>query len=544
MSSRPFVRQLGFQPGVQLNPLQDATDGAVPDNSDQMFAMLGRFTRGRIDRPFRVNRSNFLTKTGPAESIRTNGLNEAKLQAYEALNNGAYEAVLMRMTPAAAAKKWATINFSGTPVGSEVTTVYAVSPTAPVGGVSISVLHHDCHNDGIKLAIHADATPVGGAAVANTLVTLRVIDSAGGILYEFSGSLDPAAKDDYGQSIYLPDMAARQSNDAVELAVFGSASIPVTSDAYGRGADGKDKWATSDVLICFIEGGTTYLAADYDRCITALKNTNDPFGYLMTGGTQVVSLIGKLAAFAIEANLPLKNDISGTLAPDAVVALVQSLNIDSHYIHHYWAPLEAEDPMNGGRATWGASGLNVGFSCARNARVNAKGFAPKNYPVAGKDYPLNRSGVRQLFRPTENELSDLAKVQVNPVIFENYNGGGRFVFTDSLTSAKTRVSYKKLISVAEMSSSLDNWVTLYAKELLQLPMRQFIKRMNSFLDQMLTGAQASGWLVPAKNLPGNVAFTFEVSPSEVRPADLVQISYFTSFDGVARQVIVQQTLTH
>ena len=538
MSFRPFVRQLGFQPGVQLNPLADATDGAVPDNSDQVFAMLGRFTRGRIDRPFRVNRSNFLTKTGPSESIRTNALNEAKLQAYEALNNGAYEAVLMRLTPAAAAKKWATVGFSV-----PATTAFAVSDTAPVSSFGLSILHHDCHNDGIKVGIHADATPIGGVAVANTDVVLRILDSRDVLLHEFHGSLLPSAKDDYGQSLYLPDVAARLT-DAVEISVDVTATVAPTSDAYGRGSDGRDKWATSGILVCFGEGGASYAASDYDRCIALLRETNQPFGYLISGGTPVVSLIGKLAALAIEANLPMKNDIPGNLSPAAVISLVQSLNLDTHYVHHYWAPLESDDPMNGGRAVWGASGLNVGFSCARNARVNAKGFAPKNYPVAGKEYPLNRTGVRQLYSPTEQELSDLAKVQVNPVIYENYNGGGRFVFTDSLTSAKTIVSYKKLISVAEMSASLDNWVTLYSKELLQLPMRQFIKRMNAFLDQLLTGAQASGWLVPAKNLPGGAAFTFDVSPSEVRPADLVQIGYFTSFDGVARQVIVQQTLTH
>ena len=39
---RAFVRQLGFQPGVQLNPILDATDGAVPDNSDQIPATIAR----------------------------------------------------------------------------------------------------------------------------------------------------------------------------------------------------------------------------------------------------------------------------------------------------------------------------------------------------------------------------------------------------------------------------------------------------------------------------------------------------------------------
>jgi hypothetical protein len=168
-------------------------------------------------------------------------------------------------------------------------------------------------------------------------------------------------------------------------------------------------------------------------------------------------------------------------------------------VHFYWAPLEADDPLNGGKVTWGTGGLQLGMRCARNARINAKGFAPKNYPVAGKDWAVNRTGIRQLVRPSEQDESDLAKSKINPVIFQTYNGGGRFVFNDSLTAAKSLVSYRKLINVAEMSSTVDNWVALYAKELVQLPMGDFIRRMNAFLQLLFEGAQSSGWLVPSKN---------------------------------------------
>lgn len=112
MSFRPFVRQLGQQPGVQLNPLMDATDGAAQDNADQVLAMVLRLTRGPIDKPFRVHRGNFTAKTGPTESIRENALNEAKIQAHEALNNGAAEAVLMRIAPAGAVKRYASVNLA------------------------------------------------------------------------------------------------------------------------------------------------------------------------------------------------------------------------------------------------------------------------------------------------------------------------------------------------------------------------------------------------------------------------------------------------
>lgn len=105
MSFQPFVRQLGFQPGVQLNPLQDNTDGVDAGNADQVAAVVARLSRGRIDRPIRVNRGNFLAKTGTPEPMRISALNEARIQINEALNNGAQEMVVMRITPAATAVK-------------------------------------------------------------------------------------------------------------------------------------------------------------------------------------------------------------------------------------------------------------------------------------------------------------------------------------------------------------------------------------------------------------------------------------------------------
>lgn len=538
---RSFTRQLGYQPGVQLNPLADQTDGTALDNTDQIVGIIARLTRGRIDRPFRVNRNNLLAKTGAAEALRVNALNEAKLQLYEALNNGAAGAVVQRLVSSGAAKSYAVINFSGTPTDSATTVSFSVSSSAPSAGFSISVMHQDCFNDGIKLSLHAEQTPVGGAAVANKEVTLRLLDVSGNVLFEFFGSLDPAALDDNGQSVYLPDVAARQT-DSVVLVVSAGASVPITSNAYGRSVSGIDNWAVSDKLVCFTEAGTTYTTTDYDNAISLMRNTMLEYGYLGSGGSQNVALIGKVCALGIEINLPVKIDVPGTLSPSAAITWVQQLNFDSHLIHYNWAPLEADDPLSGGRSTWGVGGLQIGYSCARNARVNAKGFAPKNFPIAGKEWALNRVNVRQTYTPSEIELSDLAKSKINPSIFQVYNGGGRYVFTDSLTSAKSTVSYRKLQNVAEMALTLESWVTLQANELLQLPMSLFIKRMTRFMETLLEGAQASQWLVPSTDLPGNAAWSFEVKKSEVRPADVAVINFYTSFDGVARQIIVQQTL--
>ena len=117
-----FTRQLGAQSGTQLNPLQD--DSAMPtvSNYDQVFAIAGRFTRGRTDKAFSVNRGNFYNKLGLGEQMRVNALNEAWVHIYEALNNGAYLAVVSRIVPAPTAQMVATFN-STTPSTITVTSV-------------------------------------------------------------------------------------------------------------------------------------------------------------------------------------------------------------------------------------------------------------------------------------------------------------------------------------------------------------------------------------------------------------------------------------
>ena len=84
-----FVRQLGAESGVQLNPLRDNSEIPSTDNSDQIFGIMMRATRGRIDKPFVVDSGNVYTKLGKGEPIRKNALNEAWVHVVEALSNGA-----------------------------------------------------------------------------------------------------------------------------------------------------------------------------------------------------------------------------------------------------------------------------------------------------------------------------------------------------------------------------------------------------------------------------------------------------------------------
>ncbi|MFC4620786.1 hypothetical protein ACFO3A_00955 [Comamonas nitrativorans] len=552
--STAFVRQLGSESGVQLNPLRDASEIPTTDNSDQVFAIMMRATRGRIDKPFAVDRGNVFKKLGSGEQVRLSALNEAWVHVVEALNKGAYQAIVQRLSTSAATIKYAVVaaemSTGETPAPTGNFT-FTVSEDLPATPYLFAVKHLECFNDGIVLEFRAEEVTSGGLPADNDKLTLRLRDKDGNLLYEFYGSLKNDAKDDYGNSAYLPDVALAQT-DAVEITTgVTGASAVVDSDsvAYGYDANGQQKWAKSGTMVCFTEGGTAYTTQDYMAARDKLQYTQFDYAYISSGGTQAPALLAQLAQLAFDTNRQLRFGIPGNLAPEAVVAFVNQLNMGAsqtaHLMHAFWAPLKSDDPTGiNPHGYFGTETLNIAYGCGRNAQKNAKGFAPKNYPIAGREWPLQRTRIVQTYSPTNQELNLLARAKINPVIYETYTGGGRYVFRDSLTCALVESSLKKLIAVADMSTSIDESVTRAAKDFLQLPMDVSVKKMRDFLTTLFEGAQASGWLAPSNDPQMNgAAWAYDVRPNEQRPYDAMDVSYWLRYDGTNRQTFVTQTLT-
>lgn len=610
-----FVRQLGAEAGVQLNPLRDNSEIPTSGNEDQIFGILMRATRGRIDKPFKADRGNVFKKLGKGEQIRVSALNEAWVHVVEALNNGAYEAVVQRLTTAAAVIKHAVVkvgtgaNITATVLGGVVTGLtvanggtgygtapaitlsgvgsgavavatvvdgvitavtvssggtgytsapvvtvedsiaYSVSAMEPAGAYLLAIKHLECYNDGIKIEYRADESKVGGVAIANDKITVRILDKDNIVLYEFFGSLNVDAKDDYGNSAYLPDVALSLT-DAVEISVGTlGASISPASSAYGYDVNGKEKWSRSGVLACFDEGDTAYTTADYMGARDKLQYTPFNYAYISSGGTQSPALLAQLAQLAFDTNRQLRFDIPGNLNPEGAIAFVEQLNmgasLTAHLMHAFWTPIKSDDPTGiNPKGHFGTATLNIAYACLRNAQTNAKGFAPKNYVIAGREWPIRRTRMTQVYSPRGQELNALARAKINPVVFEVYTGGGRYVFLDSLTCALVESSLKKLISVADMSTSIDDAVTRFGKDVLQLPMQIAVKRTQDFLTELFTGAEASGWMVPADaDDMGGAAWRFDVRPNAVRPYDRMDCSYWIRYDGTVRQIFATQTLT-
>lgn len=535
---RAFTRQLAFQPGIQLNPIQDRTDGATLGVFDQTAAIIGRFARGRIDKPFRVNRGTLRTLLGKPQSITLSLLNEAYSHVYEALQRGAREVVVQRLTVPAAAISWVVFT-------SAATSTFTVAATVPGTAHTFALRHLGCHNDGIIVRVHADAFSVAGTPTANPIITVQVLDVDGNELHRIKGSLTAGSVDEFGQSNYLPDVSALYTDELVWSIPTGG-SIATTHNGYGKDASGYDKYATSAVQIVFSEGGTGYGTVDYDRAITALRDCQEDYGYIMGGGTRAVALITRLADLAYETNRQFVFDVPGELTPAAAITFVSSLGFGAlgkdHYPQAYWAPLISLDPANGNATIWGTSGAQVGMRCARNAVKNAYGLAEKNRPIAMKSGVLQRPLTKQVQALSEQQLSDLAEAKINPVIYTVFNGGGVFCFTDSLTCALTVLSYRKLVSVAEMSAHIDESVARYGRELLQLPQKVSIERMNAYLERLFGFALASGWLVENTEDPDIPPYAYEVKRDPNQPVDRLHVRYWLHYDGVTRQIEIQQSI--
>lgn len=533
----PFTRQLGARSGIQLNPLADNTERFVGGNANQVVALAGRFERGRIDKAFRVNSGNLFRLLGQPASTTISRLNETMVHLYEAFQNGAYEAVVYRLNVAGAA-----LSFMVCQDNASAGSVWSVVP-APVAPYLFTIKHLECFNEGITAQVNAKAAYLADnvTLTASKIVTVRLKEKGtGAVLYEFTGSLDPAAKDEFGQSFYLPNIVAAQT-DNVEIVVGSTGSVATTSAFYGKDANGVDKFVSAD-LVYFTESGTGYTNTDYDRAITALRYTEYDFGHLLGGGSRSTALLSKLIALGVAINKQVLWDVPGEYSPAAAIAFYNGLQIDTHYSQDYWAPQLSDDPLNGGKDYLGTSAINAGKRCARNARTDANGVPPKNWVIAGKDHPLARTGIIQKYTPTEQELDDLAKARINPVLYTRYNAGGKYVFTDSLTGAKSEGD-RKLIAVADMSSQVDDWVTAYGQECLQLPMATAVARMEAFLQSLFEALEAAKWLMPSKDLGGR-AFMATVKPNAQRPSDRLDVSYWLHYDGTARAIYAQQTLSN
>lgn len=571
-----FERQIGEQSGIQLNPTVDRTDG-VAGFGDQTAAIVGCFNRGLINgKPFWVDAQTLRARLGSAVSLNKSLLNEAYLHVYEALRNGAQQVLVSRLLKANVSNQYVVINIdsesgalqteTGEPIldsnnqaitkGNTAVIAMAgsISPTDTTLAIAFKLL--DGINEGFIVRANFDAYDDVDAWIIpeseegtptfnpkSLRLTIEILDKTSlQVLYRAVGAVSPDSVDEFNQTRYIGDLAS-------DVFVFSKGNLPdasyqVALEDSTMGVMNGTRLFIRQAVEPFDPVDTTYTSTEMDVAVDALRYTNEDFGYIMGGGTRSVPLLTRLIATAYHTETLMAFDAPSEMTEEEAIAWATSLNVDNLLIACYWTPLKCDEPLNGGKQSWGSSGAQIGLRCNRNARLNSLGFAPKNNPIAGKDWPLPRSGITQLRTPTPNQLSALAKAKINPVILDKFSDGSRYTFRDSLTMARTLISKRKLISVAEMSAHLNQMVVRIVKDYIQKGMTVAIARSRAQIERLCQNAEASGWLVPSRDPQmAGLTFVLELKPNELHPNDWMDVRFYVSFDGVARVAIIEQTIT-
>jgi len=414
----------------------------------------------------------------------------------------------------------------------------------------------ECLNDGMIVSLHCDEkTDKAGNLVDNDKITLRIIDplKPRQYRYEFTGDLSSDGRDDFGASTFLPDVVARKT-DGIKIIVDQDASVHPDSLIYGYeqelvdGAyeNGEEKWVTSELLKYFFESDAAFAADDYRAARRKLVASSLDFAYISSLDTDSIAVIKELMQVSYETNRNLRFDAQGDTYLQAI-SFVESLNIaerlENHLIHAFWTPLMVEDPTAGnGSMQMGSATLNIAMACFRNAHKDAKGFAPKHYPIMGRNWAVNkvRKNIRQTVTLNRIQLDALARAKINPVIYED----GNYIFSDAITCADVDVSLRKLIAVTDMSTSIDDAAVRFCNVMKGYPINEAIKQTKDFLKSMFEGAEAAGWLVPSDDpdMLGK-SFKYDVFASSDRPYDVFIVNYWVRYQGTARQIFITQTYT-
>ncbi|QLG96712.1 hypothetical protein HZF02_32870 (plasmid) [Pseudomonas yamanorum] len=542
-------RAIGKRSGVQQNLISDKSE-IGNTAADYNGGFIGRFTRGRTDKVFAVSAEKLDRQLGTAVSLSVSALGEAQIHVFEALRDGMQQAIVSRLIASDAVNQLliatATAPAEGATDAPAVWTTGLESVGLPAGAL-IAFKHLECFNDGLTCEINADAAEdTKAVAVPSKVITVQFVDPVSGkvIIGPFTGSLDPLATDEQGNSSFIADVIEKGTDLITVVEVASGGSVPVACPFYGK-SNGKAKFSSA-TLKYFSEGRTVYTAPEKVAAVGRLRRSRPNFTYLCAGGSEDVALLGMMADLGREINKQFPFDVPGRLSPEAAATFIQSIgaSVKTLYGQAYWAPLKRNNPIAGGKAYFGTAGQQIGLRCARNAQVNSKGIAPRNRVIAGSEYGLRGSNITQMYEVLDDELELLAANQINPCIFKDYPSGAKYAWIDSLTGAQT-TGATKLIAVAEMATFLDDKVAGYGQETLQKPMAESITMMTRFLGNpaagLLPAIQSAGWLNPTAELNG-AAYQAQVKRNEAAPYDEMDVLYDLCYDGTNRITRAQQTI--
>lgn len=539
MPQTVFKRQLiGQQSGVQVNMPIDRVERMLPDSGMQTFAAAGRFSRGRIDKPFLVSASQFFRYLGFPSSVRSSALNSTAIQVYDALKNGAAAVVVSRIVHKEARNRWIIVGASNVDVRS-LGMVENIQNTEMFGTAwYVAVKMADCINDGVFVSVQKGETMTEVAiTIRERSLDSRGQDTANGeILYQFAGSINPEARTENGDSNYIVDIAYRYYGDWLEV-VTNTAHKTLFSENLIT------QRPVQQAMTLFTESNKQPENDDFIKAAEALGKTRLQYRYILSEGSHL-PLIVALFNTAWKYNRIIMQEVSGSLKAEAAVRWVESIFDEaqaSMYRLWVWSPIKRSDPTGmTGVYQFPTVGQKIGKACARNAIVNAFGLPALNQPIAGKDFYITGQNIVAIHEPDDVELAMLAKARINPVQYVEYHDGSGFVWDDSLSGAKKN-GISRLESTVEISQYIQETFGRYARSLINKPMNEALRLMKRFAEEQLQAMQASEWLIPSESLGGK-AYQYIIQPSARSPEDEMEVTLNVAINGVVRRIIISENL--
>lgn len=525
MAQTVYKRQLvGNQSGVQVNMPIDTVERMLVGAGEQSFACVGQFTRGRIDKPFLVSASKLQRYLGKATRN-----NHTYRQMVDAFENGASGAVVSRVVSEQAKNQFIVVSNE-----------WAMRVAESVNGADLFGLKiADCNQFGYRVEMNKNTGGLDGVNVKIFMLNQGdIVDETPA--YEFSGSLNPDALNDVGESDYLPDVCAKYYGDLMTVQVNETLIENIVSG--DEVLIELDDIAVAEKLQPFEDKGNP-ASEQYKQASLALGHTNIPYRYIL-GDSENTVIVMNLLNVAQKYNRILVQEISGSLNPSAAIAWKNNFQYDAQggmYCLWVYSPIKRLDVLGmGGILQYGTVGQKIGKACARNAILNGFGLPPLNRPIAGKDFMLSGAKVEQIYFPDDTELAQLADNHINPVQYAEFHDGSGYVWDDSFSGAKKN-GISKLENAVEISQWFQDRVGRYARGLLQKPMSEAIRLMTRFVEDECQAAQASAWLIPSTKL-GGLAYTYTVEPSERNPEDEMQVILNIAIDGVVRRIFISQNM--
>lgn len=533
------TKTLGAAPGIQFQGTKDQSEvSSIGALSTAVF--LGEYKRGRLDRAFAVTTGNIKARLGYDPT------NPDYMAVQDCLDAGVPQVYVRRIRSGLdelAAESGDFDDYTLPTIAVHVNAAGAVSLNGASPVVSIDYQLHDVIDAGYSLDVAFFYRPGVSAIAATTDVVARLTfkdATTGDELYRISGTLSERngstsleAAAEYAEVFESFTVTITGDDDDAATACFAGAAGNLPNSL------GRDK---TTLTISAAGGvGETVPASYYDAVYQDIQQMENLPDYLVVAKSSTTGIWNLAARLIDKLNIHALQEIDGSNDLDAAIATAEAMDAADYRATFFYNPHKARlrdaTGIRGARAHRPVVGVQVAYRLLRNAATDGNGIPPIHVPVGGYDYPVRFRGM--VASPDvildESALNLLAEAKINPVVFERYQGGSRFIFGDVLTQYTSDNSALRLANAAEIATFTENVV-------IQIVRRHLLKNSDGFITsadrdcrRFLDNCVTAGLLVDAEDLDG-FPYTLSLTPREDRPFDAVEVSLARRPEGATRAV--------